>query len=76
MSHFTIAKYIYRQKICIAKDISIAQAPLSVGFSRQEYWSVLPSSSPEDLPKYIVYRITQKDYKNVYNRHLLNCKSY
>ena len=27
------------------------QAPLSVGFSRQEYWSGLPVSSPEDLPE-------------------------
>ena len=26
------------------------QAPLSMGFSRQEYWSGLPFSSPEDLP--------------------------
>ena len=26
------------------------QAPLSVGFSRQEYWSGLPFPSPEDLP--------------------------
>ena len=26
------------------------QAPLSVEFSRQEYWSGLPFSSPEDLP--------------------------
>ena len=26
------------------------QAPLSMEFSRQEYWSVLPFSSPEDLP--------------------------
>ena len=25
-------------------------APLSVGFSRQEYWSGLPSCSPGDLP--------------------------
>ena len=25
------------------------QAPLSMGFSRQEYWSVLPFPSPEDL---------------------------
>ena len=25
------------------------QAPLSVGFSRQEYWSVLPLPSPGDL---------------------------
>ena len=26
------------------------QAPLSMGLSRQEYWSGLPFSSPEDLP--------------------------
>ena len=26
------------------------QAPLSMGFSRQEYWSGLPFSSPVDLP--------------------------
>ena len=26
------------------------QAPLSMGFSRQEYWSGLPSPSPGDLP--------------------------
>ena len=26
------------------------QAPLSMGFSRQEYWSGLPCLSPEDLP--------------------------
>ena len=27
------------------------QAPPSMGFSRQEYWSGLPFPSPEDLPK-------------------------
>ena len=27
------------------------QAPLSVGFSRQEYWSRLPFPSPGNLPK-------------------------
>ena len=26
------------------------QAPLSIGFSRQEYWSGLPCPSPDDLP--------------------------
>ena len=25
-------------------------APLSMGFSRQEYWSGVPFPSPEDLP--------------------------
>ena len=27
------------------------QAPLSLGFSRQEYWSGLPFPTPEDIPK-------------------------
>ena len=27
------------------------QVPLSMGFSRQEYWSRLPFPSPEDLPE-------------------------
>ena len=26
------------------------QAPLSMGFPRQEYWNELPFPSPEDLP--------------------------
>ena len=26
------------------------QAPLSMGFTKQEYWSGLPFSSPGDLP--------------------------
>ena len=28
----------------------VYQAPLSMGFSRQEYWSGLPFPSPADLP--------------------------
>ena len=28
----------------------IHQAPLSMGFPRQEYWGELPFPSPEDLP--------------------------
>ena len=32
--------------------LSVAcQAPLSIGFSRQEYWSRLPYLPPGDLPK-------------------------
>ena len=34
---------------CDPIDSSL-QAPLSMGFSRQEYWSGLPFLSPEDLP--------------------------
>ena len=28
----------------------VHQAPLSMGFSRQEYWSALPCPPPGDLP--------------------------
>ena len=31
-------------------DCIACQAPLSMGFSRQEYWSGLPLPSPGDLP--------------------------
>jgi len=30
--------------------IAALQVPLSMGFSRQEYWSGLPCPSPGDLP--------------------------
>ena len=34
-----------------SSDLTVAhQAPLSTGFSRQEYWSGLPVPSPGDLP--------------------------
>ena len=43
-----------RQKesfICVWLSWTVArQAALSVGFSRQEYWSGLPVPSPGDLP--------------------------
>ena len=30
--------------------LNCSQAPLSMGFPRQEYWNRLPFSSPRDLP--------------------------
>ena len=35
--------------LCNPMDVA-CQAPLSMEFSRQEYWSGLPFSSPGDLP--------------------------
>ena len=35
--------------LCDSMDCS-PQAPLSMEFSRQEYWNRLPFPSPEDLP--------------------------
>ena len=36
--------------LCSPMDSSLHQAPLSMGFSRQEYWSGLPFPSPGNLP--------------------------
>ena len=36
---------------CLTMDWTVAhQAPLSMGFSRQEYWSGLPLATPGHLP--------------------------
>ena len=37
-------------QICVTPWTVARQAPLSVGFSRQEYWSGLPCTPPGDLP--------------------------
>ena len=44
---FSVAKL--RQTLCYPRTIA-HQAPLSMGFPMQEYWSMLPFSSPGDLP--------------------------
>ena len=36
--------------LCDPMDYITHQAPLSMGFLKQESWSVLPFPSPEDLP--------------------------
>ena len=37
-------------RLCVAVWTVARQAPLSMGFSRQEYWSGLPCPPPGDLP--------------------------
>ena len=44
LSHFS------HVQLCAALWTVACQAPLSMGFSRQEYWSGLPCSPPGDLP--------------------------
>ena len=36
--------------LCDPMDSSLHQAPLSIGFSQQEYWSGVPFPSPGNLP--------------------------
>ena len=44
LSHFSPVR------LCGTLGTAACQAPLSMGFSRQEYWSGLPFPSPADLP--------------------------
>ena len=44
-----IVKSLSRVRLCDPWTVAL-QAPLSMGFSRQEYWSGLPFPSPGDLP--------------------------
>ena len=55
--HFTISYITVSLFSCYVVSSSFAtpwavahQAPLSMGFSKQEYWSGVPFPSPEDLP--------------------------
>ena len=44
-------KSLSRVRLLVTPWTAAYQAPLSMGFSRQEYWSGLPLPSPGDLPK-------------------------
>ena len=46
----TRALLLSHVQIFAAPGIVAHQAPLSMGFSRQEYWSELPFPTPEDVP--------------------------
>ena len=43
-------KSLSRVRLCATPWTAAYQAPPSMGFSRQEYWSGLPFPSPGDLP--------------------------
>ena len=43
-------KLLSRVRLFVTPWTVANQAPLSMGFSRQEYWSGLPFPSPGDLP--------------------------
>ena len=44
------AKPLSRARFSVTPWTGACQAPLSMGFSRQEYWSGLPFPPPGDLP--------------------------
>ena len=45
------AKLLSRVQLCVTPCTVARQAPLSLGFSRQEYWSGLPFPPLGDLPE-------------------------
>ena len=45
------ASLVAQSCLTLCDSMTVArQAPLSMGFSRQEYWSGLPCPPPEDIP--------------------------
>ena len=42
--------YLHQSYLIVTPWTVARQAPLSMGFSRQDYWSGLPCPPPEDLP--------------------------
>ena len=51
LSLFFFFKSLSRVQLFMTPWTGAHQAPLSIGFSRQEYWSGLPFPSPGDLPE-------------------------
>ena len=49
-SKFSLVQLLSRVRLFATPWTVAYQAPLSMGFSRQEYWSGLPCPSPGDLP--------------------------
>ena len=47
-----VPSYFSHIQLFVTLWIVAHQAPLSVGFSRQEYWSGLPCPSPEESPRH------------------------
>ena len=47
---FSVVQSLSHVRLFVIPGTVAHQAPLSMGFSRQECWSGLPFLSPEDLP--------------------------
>ena len=50
VTHACVLSCFSRVQLLVTLWTVVRQAPLSMGFSRQEYWSGLPFPSPGDLP--------------------------
>ena len=50
IAHARMLGHLSRAQLFVTLWTAARQAPLSMGFSRQEYWSGLPCPPPGDLP--------------------------
>ena len=50
LMHVSMLSHFSRVQLFVTPWTVAHQAPLSLGFSRQEHWSGLPFPSPGDLP--------------------------
>ena len=62
-------KSLNRVRLLATPGTAAYQAPLSMGFSRQEYWSGLPLPSPKNLPKSEIWEVLKQRFN--FNLHIL-----
>ena len=55
MTNLLLLSHFSRVRLCVTPEMAAHQAPLSLGFSRQEHWSGLPFPSPQSMlfPSYL-----------------------
>ena len=61
-----------RVRLCVTPQTAAHQAPLSLGFSRQEYWSGLPFPSPVGPRDLIIFRFNFM----ILQGHFTECAGY
>ena len=61
---FSNVKSLSRVRLLATPWTAAYQAPPSMGFSRQEYWSGLPLPSPNKILTHIIYYLCLEDAKN------------
>ena len=49
-NHVSVLSHFSHAQLCTTLQTVVHQTPLSMGFSRQEYWNGLPCPPPGDLP--------------------------
>ena len=59
-------KSLSRIRLLVTPWTTAYQAPLSMGFSRQEYWSEMPLPSPVKSTKYSLKIIFKKIFEGVF----------